>query len=109
MSQNAAAKLSHKVVDGLGSVIERRNNGKYLGAGLVGAQHILQVNPTEWRIPHGEDQLSPLLQADVCRPLNESGGNAVCHLGQTSRTAWNHYHAIDRIRATRNARGAGLA
>ena len=84
-------------------MVKGRNDRINQGARSLEAQHILEVDATQWRVPDGEDQFAALLQADVRRSLDKCGGYSVGDLSQASRCARDDDHPVHRIRPAGNA------
>src|SRR6266550_6564343 len=57
--------LRDQIVNRLRLVIERWDRRHDYGAGLLHAQHVLQMNPAEWRIAHAEHQAAAFLEANI--------------------------------------------
>src|SRR5947207_11519394 len=90
--EQATAELGHEVLDRPRPVIEGWDDGEDVGAGLLGAQHVLEVNAAERRVADGQNQSAAFLQAYVCGALDQRGGNTIRDLGKARRAARDHDH-----------------
>jgi len=65
LREDAADVLGDEIVDGFRLMIEGRNRGHDDRAGLLGAQHIFEMDAIEWGIANAKHELAALFEHDV--------------------------------------------
>src|ERR1700681_581832 len=104
LREDAVDVLRDEIVDRLRLMIKRRNRRHDDSPRLLRAQHILQMNPAEWRIAHTQHQASALLQANIGGARNQIVARSRSNGRERTHRAGNHYHSIDPIAARGNRR-----
>lgn len=99
LGEDAADVLGNEVVDGSGLVVEGRDGGHDDGAGLLGAEHVFQVDAAEGGVAHAEDKLAGFLEHDVGGAGHEVVAQAAGDGGEGAHGAGDDQHGVHGVAA----------
>jgi hypothetical protein len=100
LGEDAVGELNHHFVDGFGRVVEARHGGHEGGAGVVDAEHILEVDAIQGSFAEAEYEGASLFQANVGRAGEQIVGDAGGDGGECAGGARDDDHGV-------NGRAAG--
>jgi hypothetical protein len=93
----------HHVGHRAGMSVERWHRGEHNPPGLHDRHHVPQRNQSQWGFPRNQNQLSPLFEMNIRRPVDQILRYSVGNRCKRSHAAGTDCHAAGEERSTRNA------
>ncbi len=87
----------HQIIHGFRLVVEPRIGRHHQRACLGHRQHVLQMNGREGRLPHHQDKLTPFLEHDIRRPVDEIITDTMSDGSQGARGAGADHQRLWRV------------